>query len=175
MLSGATIDISGAYVTLDKTKYVYGKTKYYPAVSVSVNYVNLSADDYSVDYKNNKFVGTATVTVSGKGAYSGSKTLSFTIVPKGTGLAKLTAAKKAITVKWKKQTTQTTGYQLQLSTSKKFKKAKTITVKKNKTTSRKVTKLKAKKKYFVRIRTFKTVNGKRYYSDWSKVKTVKTK
>ena len=52
---------------------------------------------------------------------------------------------------------------------------KTVTVKKNKTTSANVSSLKAKKKYFVRVRTYKTVNGKKIYSSWSKVKTIKTK
>lgn len=71
--------------------------------------------------------------------------------------------------------TQTTGYQLQYSTSSKFKGVKTVTVSKNKTTSKKISKLKAKKKYYVRIRTYKTVDGKKYYSAWSSVKSIKCK
>ena len=71
--------------------------------------------------------------------------------------------------------TQTTGYQLQYSTSSKFKGAKTVTITKNKTTSKKISKLKAKKKYYVRVRTYKTVGKTKYYSSWSKVKSVKTK
>ena len=82
-------------------------------------------------------------------------------------------------MKWNKQTTQTTGYQIQYSTSSKFKGAKTVAVSKNKTTSTTVSKLLAKKKYYVRIRTYKTVkvNGKstKLYSSWSKAKTVKVK
>uniref|UniRef100_UPI003FED4A97 fibronectin type III domain-containing protein n=1 Tax=Eubacterium sp. TaxID=142586 RepID=UPI003FED4A97 len=87
---------------------------------------------------------------------------------------------KKFTVKWKKQATQTTGYQVQVATNKKFKKnKKTVTIKKQKTTKTTVKKLKAKKKYYVRVRAYKTVkiNGKsiRIYSGWSKTKTVTTK
>ena len=69
-----------------------------------------------------------------------------------------------------------TGYQIQLATNKKFtRNKKTVTVKGYKSVSKKVTKLKAKKKYYVKIRTYKTVGGTRYYSPWSKTKSVKTK
>ena len=71
-------------------------------------------------------------------------------------------------------TKQATGYEIWYSTSKTFKSKKTITVKKYKTVTQKVTKLKAKKYYFVKVRTYKTVNGKPIYSAWSKVKKVKT-
>lgn len=97
------------------------------------------------------------------------------LVPSATSLSKVTAASKAFTVKWKKQTKNTTGYQIQYSTSSKFKSAKTVTVKSNKTTSVKVKKLKSKKKYFVRIRTYKQVGSKKYYSTWSKSKSITTK
>ena len=85
------------------------------------------------------------------------------------------AAKKAVSVEWKK-VSGVKGYQIQVATDKKFKKnKKTVTVKKQKTTKVTIKKLKAKKKYYVRIRTYKTVKGKRVYSSWSKVKTIKTK
>ncbi|MCM1115236.1 MAG: secretory protein, partial [Clostridium sp.] len=71
---------------------------------------------------------------------------------------------------------QTTGYQIQYSTDKNFKKNnKTVTVSSNKTTSKTISKLSGKKKYYVRIRTYKTVSGTKYYSSWSSVKTVTTK
>ena len=95
--------------------------------------------------------------------------------PKSAKIKKVKAAKKAIAVEWKK-VSGVKGYQIQVATDKKFKKnKKTVTVKKQKTTKVTVKKLKAKKKYYVRIRTYKTVNGKKVYSSWSKVKTVKTK
>ena len=100
---------------------------------------------------------------------------TFKIVPKTTSISKLTAGKKKLTVKWKKQATQTTGYQLQYGTSSKFKGAKTATITKNKTVSKAISKLKAKKKYYIRVRTILKINGKTYYSKWSKIKSVKTK
>ena len=95
--------------------------------------------------------------------------------PKSTNTKKVKAAKKAISVKWKK-VRGVKGYQVQVATDKKFKKnKKTVTIKKQKTTKTTVKKLKAKKKYYVRVRTYIIVNGKKVYSSWSKIKTVKTK
>ena len=136
--------------------------------------------DYTVSYaKGRKYVGKYAVKITFKGKYSGTKTLYFTIKPKATSISSLTAGSKKFTVKWKKQATQTTGYQVQYSASSKFSKAKTVTVGKNKTVSKKISKLSGKKKYYVRVRTYKTVkiNGKsiRIYSGWSKAKTVTTK
>ena len=137
--------------------------------------------DYTVSYaKGRKYVGKYAVKITFKGKYSGTKMLYFTIKPKATNISSLTAGSKKFTVKWKKQATQTTGYQVQVATNKKFKKnKKTVTIKKQKTTKTTVKKLKAKKKYYVRVRTYKTVkiNGKsiRIYSGWSKAKTVTTK
>ena len=95
--------------------------------------------------------------------------------PKSAKIKKVKPAKKAVSVEWKK-VSGVKGYQVQVATDKKFKKnKKTTTVKKQKTTKVTIKKLKAKKKYYVRIRTYKTVNGKKVYSSWSKVKTLKTK
>ena len=95
--------------------------------------------------------------------------------PKSTNTKKIKAAKKAVSVEWKK-VSGVKGYQIQVATDKKFKKnKKTVNIKKQKTTKTTVKKLKAKKKYYVRVRTYKIVNGKKVYSSWSKVKSVKTK
>ena len=107
--------------------------------------------------------------------YSGTLKAYFTINPKGTTLKTPIAGSKSFTTKWTKQSTQTSGYQLQYSTSSKFTNAKTVTITSNKTTSKKITKLSAKKKYYVRVRTYKTVSGKKYYSSWSSAKAVTTK
>ena len=136
--------------------------------------------DYTVSYaKGRKYVGKYAVKITFKGKYSGTKMLYFTIKPKATSISSLKAGSKKFTVKWKKQATQTTGYQVQYSASSKFSKAKTVTVGKNTTVSKKISKLSGKKKYYVRVRTYKTVkiNGKsiRIYSGWSKAKTVTTK
>ena len=95
--------------------------------------------------------------------------------PKSVSPKKVKSAKKAVSVEWKK-VGGVKGYQIQVATDKKFKKnKKTVTVKKQKTTKTTVKKLKSKKKYYVRVRTYKIVNGKKVYSSWSKVKSVKTK
>ena len=170
-------------VTLSKTSYTYdGKAKK-PTVTVKDSAGNTlkNGTDYNVTYaKGRKNVGKYTVTVTLKGDnYSGTTTGTFEIKPKSTSLTSRSGQKKAITVKWKKQTKQTSGYQIQYGTKKNFAKAKLVTIKKNKTTKIKVKGLAAKKKYYVRIRTYKNVkvNGKttKIFSAWSKSKTVKTK
>ena len=103
-------------------------------------------------------------------------TEKFIINPKGTSISKLSKAKKSFTVKWKKQNTQTTGYRLTYSMNSKFKtENKYVMITSNKTTSKSIKKLKAKKKYYIRICTYKTVGGTKYYSGWSSVKSVTTK
>lgn len=96
--------------------------------------------------------------------------------PKKTSISKIKAQKKGFKVTWKK-VSNAKGYQVKYSTSKKFTKktSKTATVKKATTTSKTVKKLKKKKTYYVKVRSYKTVNAKKVYSDWSKVKKVKTK
>lgn len=95
---------------------------------------------------------------------------------KPTTLKSLTKAKKAMTVKWNKRPSYfVNGYQIQYSTSSKFKSGnKTVTVKGSSITSKKITKLKSKKKYYVRIRTYR-VSGTTKYSSWSSKKYVTTK
>ena len=113
--------------------------------------------------------------LTGTGFYKGSTTTTFTIRPKKEKIKKLSKAKKAFTVKWTKQT-NIDGYQIQYSTNKKFKKGnKTKTVKDAKKVSLKVKKLKSKKTYYVRVRSYKIVSGKKIYSAWSASKKVKTK
>lgn len=98
-----------------------------------------------------------------------------TVKPKKTSIKKLSKGKKKFTVTWAK-VSGVKGYQIQYSSDKKLKKNnKSVTVTKQKTTKATVKKLKSKKKYYVRVRTYKTVNGKKIYSSWSKVKSVKTK
>ena len=163
-------------IKLSATSYVYSGKERKPTVTVKDSKGNtLPKSNYTVTYSKNKNVGKACVKVAFKGNYSASKALYFTINPKGTAVSKLTPAKKAITVKWNKQAVQTTGYQLQYSTDSKFKSGKTLTVAKNSQISKKISSLKAKKKYYIRIRTYKALDGKKYYSSWSAAKSVKTK
>lgn len=170
-------------VKLSKTAYTYNGKVQCPDEVVKDRTGKALKDgmDYNVSYsKGMKNVGKYTVKVTFKENYSGSKSMTYSINPKGTSVSKVTAAKKGFKVTWKKQKTQTTGYQVQYSTDKNFKKNnKTVTISKNSTTSKSVGKLKAKKKYYVRVRTYKTVKfgGKsvKLYSGWSKAKSVTTK
>lgn len=164
-------------ITLNRTSFTYNGKVQKPSVRVKVDGKKLAASNYTVTYSSGcKNVGKYTVKVALKGDYEGSGSASFQINPKGTSLKKVSKGKKRFKVTWAAQKTQVTGYQLQYSTSSKFKSGtKTVTVKSYKTKTKTVKKLKAKKKYYVRIRTYKKGSGKNYYSSWSKAKSVKTK
>lgn len=164
-------------ISLSKVSYTYdGKSKK-PTVTVKDSKGNkITSSNYTVSYQTGrKNVGKYKVVVKFKGNYIGTKNLYFKINPKGTSISKLTSGKKKVTVKLKKQATQTTGYQLWYSTSSKFKNAKTVKITKNKILSKTISKLSAKKKYYVKVRTYKVINGVTYYSEWSRVKFIKTK
>lgn len=146
-------------VKLSATNYTYNSKVKKPSVTLTDSKgkkLKINTD-YNVSYvSGRKNVGSYAVTITLKGRYTGTIKKTFTIKPKGTSISKVSATKKGFTVKWKKQKSQTTGYEIQCSTSSKFKSAKTLKNIKAKVTSKKVTKLKAKKKYYVRIRTYKT-------------------
>ena len=149
-----------------------GKAKK-PAVTVKDGTAELvNGQDYSIAYSNNKQIGTAIITITGKGSYTGTKTITFKINPKAAALKKLRAVNgKKMTVSWKK-VKNIDGYQLQYSTSSKFKTYKTKKIKAG-TLTKTISKLKKGKTYYVRIRTYKKESGKTYYSTWSKAGKVK--
>ena len=130
--------------------------------------------DYTVSYSNNKKVGTATVKITGKGSYTGTITKTFKINPAKQEIQKLTAKSKAFFVDWA-QKGSATGYEIQYATNSKFTSAKKVTIKNNKTDKTTVSKLSGKKKYYVRVRSYTTVKGTKYYGAWSSVKNVTTK
>ena len=169
-------------IKLSATKYTYNGKVITPSVTVkdTLGKDLVKDTDYKVSYQSGrKNVGKYAVKVTLTGNYSGTKTMYFAINPKSTTVTKLTPGSKKMTVKWKKQATQTTGYEIQYSKSSKFTNSKIATVKKNTATSKTIKKLSAKKKYYARIRTYKTVkvNGKatKLYSSWSKAKSVTVK
>jgi len=165
-------------IKLSTTKYVYnGKTKSPKVVIKDSKGKTISSSNYTISKPSGrKKVGKYTYTVKLKNNYSGTVKLYMTINPKATSLKSLKAGKKSFTAKWSKVSSQATGYQLAYATDKKFtKNDKIFRTKSIKTVSKKISSLKSSKKYYVKVRTYKTVNGKRYYSAWSKVKTVKTK
>lgn len=170
------MSISPASVSLSAKSYVYDGLAKRPDVTVKLGSMMLKkGTDYTVSYSSNKNVGDGKVTVIGKGAYNGSVTKTFTIKPKGTSLSKLTSKSKGFKIKWKKQPVQISGYQIQYATKSSFSNKKTKTITSQTKTTITLKKLKAKKKYYVRIRTYKVVSGKKLYSAWSGVKKVKTK
>lgn len=131
--------------------------------------------DYTISYVDNKKVGVANVMVIGKGNFTGSRIMSFKIRPQETKLKKLVKGKKQIKAKWAEKEKQVTGYVVMCSTKKDFSSnVKKVKVKKG---TKKYTfkNLKSKKKYFVRVRTYKKAAGMTYYSEWSNVLKIKTR
>ena len=133
-----------------------------------------SGTDYTVSYKSNKAVGTATVTITGKGAYTGSVKATFKINPKKTTLKTVTSPKTKQLKATYSKVAGVTGYQITYSTSSKFTKATTKSVNAS-GTSKTISKLTKGKTYYVKVRAYKTVGKTKYYSGYSAVKKVKVK
>ena len=146
-----------------------------PAVAVYLNGKKLAKKYYSVKYKNNKNVGYGIVTVKGKGKYAKYyATGTFQIKLKRVSLSSVKAGKKKLTAAWKK-TGGNQGYQIQYSTTKNFADAKILNVSAGKK-SVVLKNLESKKKYYVRIRSYKKVNNKEiWYTGWSKAKNATVK
>ena len=167
-------DISGAKVTV-ASKVTFTGTSRKPAVTVKLNGKELVKNtDYTVKYSINKAIGKATVTIKGMGKYTGVIKKTFKIVPMKQVITSVTAKTKAFAVKWTKDL-NVDGYQIKYSTKSDFSGGKSVYVKKNTTVSKTFTGLTAKKTYYVKVRSYKTVNGTKYYSSWSSAKKVKTK
>ena len=130
--------------------------------------------DYTVSYSSNKNIGTATVKVTGKGSYTGTITKTFKINPAKQEIQKLTSKSKAFFVDWA-QKGSATGYEIQYATNSKFTSAKKVTITNKKTDKTTISKLSGKKKYYVRVRSYTTVKGTKYYGAWSASKSVTTK
>ena len=170
----ANNDITKATVSGISTKAFTGKA-ITQNVTVKVgNTVLKNGTDYTVSYSNNKKVGKATVKITGKGKYGGVITKTFTINPAKQEIQKLTAKSKAFFIDWA-QKGSATGYEVQYATNSKFTGAKKVTITNSKTDKTTVSKLSANKKYYVRVRSYTTVGGTKYYGAWSAVKNVTTK
>lgn len=170
---------AGMDIDLDYTATAYSGKAKQPGVTIqdNVGHELIEGVDYELAYYNNKSVGKAVVIVKGLGSYAGTTAgKNFTIKPK---TVKTTSLKKAaagkLTLKWKSHKTQTTGFQIRYSTTKSFKSGtyKSVTLSKKSATSKTVSKLKKGKTYYVKIRAYKTVDGKKIYSSWSTARKVK--
>ena len=170
----ANNDITKATVSGISTKAFTGKA-ITQNVTVKVGSTVLkNGTDYTVSYSNNKKVGKATVKITGKGKYGGVITKTFKINPAKQEIQKLTAKSKAFFIDWA-QKGSATGYEIQYATNSKFTGAKKVTITNNKTDKTTVSKLSANKKYYVRVRSYTTVKGTKYYGAWSASKSVTTK
>lgn len=166
-------------IKLSSTSYTYNGKSKTPTVTVkdSKGKTLKKGTEYIVAYsKGRKSIGKYTVTVTFKGNYSGTKKITFEIVPAKVTLSKLTVGSKALTATWK-TVSGATGYEVQYSTSKKFtsKTTRTVKIKSSKTKKTTIKKLTKGKKYYVRIRAYKTVSKKPVYGAWSSVKNIKVK
>lgn len=161
-------------VKLNRTSYTYTGKSIRPSVTVTVNGKKIGASAYKLYYKNNKNSGIGTVQVRGTGKYSRiNKTITFKILPPKTLLTGLKKANRSFIASWKKNI-QATGYQIQYAADSRFtKERKTVTVGKQSATRYKISGLKNKKTYYVRIRSYKRVGKKVLYSSWSTVKKIR--
>ena len=131
--------------------------------------------DYTVTYKNNTRVGTATIIVKGCGKYFGTITRTFRILPGKTTMSKCTGKSKAVTVRWSRRSRNCSGYQVRYCTRSDFKNCKYKTVKGRNTGSCTISGLKPFTKYYIEVRIYCVVGGRNYYSAWSDCSAVSTK
>ena len=166
--------VSDAAVTLSTSTYAFDNKAKTPAVTVKLGDSTLVKDtDYTVSYKNNKNIGTATVTVTGIGAYTGTVSKTFTINPAKQNIQKLEARYKGFFADWE-QKGSATGYEVQYSTNSSFTSSSIRKLSKNNPDYCTVSGITAGKKYYVRVRSYTVVGGKTYYGAWSSAKSVTT-
>ncbi|MBQ3370722.1 MAG: fibronectin type III domain-containing protein [Mogibacterium sp.] len=175
------IDISNASVSNCTAAKVYTGKAIKPAPVVFWEGLTLTeGQDYTVTYKNNLNVGTASVTVKGKGAYTGTIKKTFRINPKGSTFTKSTRSHQYVTLTWSKRAARMsknriTGYQVRYARNTAFNNSKPKYFKGYTKTSGKITGLTAGTTYYFQIRTYMKLDKKTYYSKWSAPLTVKTK
>lgn len=154
------------------SKKIYTGKAHKPAIKVSANGKKLkNKTNYTYSYKNNKKIGTAKIIIKGKGAYTGTITKTFKIVPNKTSITELKSKSQSLTVKWKK-VKGPTNYQIQYRQKGKSWISETVS---SNIKSATFTDLVIGKKYEVRIRSYKTVSGTKFYSSWSKKQEVVVK
>ena len=170
----ASKNMSSVSISNISTKSFTGKAITQPAKLKYNGSTLKNGRDYTVSYSSNKKVGTATIKFTGKGSYGGVVTKTFKINPAKQDIQKLTSKSRSFFVDWA-QKGSATGYEIQYATNSKFSGAKKVTVTNNKTDKKTISKLSGKKKYYVRVRSYTTIKGKKYYGAWSSTKSVTTK
>ena len=176
VFAAAKVNLKNTKIKLSATKLTYNQKVQRPKVSVTYKgKVLKEKKNYVLKYsKGCKKVGTYTVQIIGKGAYAGKVKKQFTILPPKTQVMGGYVGKKTVSVIIKRQTAQTSGYQLRYATNSKLKNAKTITVKGNKNNTVSLNGLKAGTTYYMQARTYMAIKGKKYYSKWSSTEHCKT-
>ena len=169
-----TFPIADCWITVKDVSYTGKKIKR-PSVKVEFGETKLKEDcDYTYKYdKKARDIGMYALTVKGKGRFTGSVDVPFYVVPKAKTLYKLLEGDKQTELTWK-CLNNIKGYQIEYSLKEDFSDSKKVTIKKSKAFAKAIGKLKSGKKYYARIRIYAKVDGKKYHSDWSKVKTIKT-
>lgn len=166
-------------VSLNKSIYAYNKN----GIKADVTVKNSAGDklevgkDFEVTLDGKIKCGKMTLTIKGMGKYTESFTKDIIITPaKVTGVKVKSPKAKRVKVTWKKANGEVTGYEIQIARNKQFTKSlKTIDIKKANISKKTIKKLKSKKKYFVRVRAYKTIDNTKYYGNWSKIKSKKVK
>ncbi|BBF41870.1 N-acetylmuramoyl-L-alanine amidase [Lachnospiraceae bacterium KM106-2] len=166
-------NITKAKITKISNKVYTGKA-IKPHLTVKIGSKLLkSTKDYTVKYSNNKITGLAKVTIKGKGSYTGTKTITFKIIPKKAVIKSVRSKKKGTAaVMIKKDSSKVSGYQIAYAKNAKFKSAK---VKMTTKTTNTLKSLSSKKGYYVRVRAYKKISGKNVFGKYSKVTKVKVK
>ena len=166
--------ISLAKARIAVKSQVYTGKSIEPPITVKLDGQTLKeGSDYSVSYANNKKIGVASVTVMGMGRYDGIAKIAFRINPRAVSGLTLESGEGQFTARWNK-VAGVTGYQLQYGLKKNLKRSTKIKIARAATVSKELKRLKSGKVYYVRIRAYKTVKGKNYWSAWSAVKRIKT-
>ena len=176
--NGSSVIYAANKISLSATSYTYNGKVRKPGVTVKgKNGAVIKSSCYTVSYgSGRKNVGSYPVKITFKGSYyTGSVTKRFVVRPATTSITAVASMSRGFRVKWKKQSVQTSGYQIQYSKKSNFSNASTVTVGKNTEVLRNCKGLSGRCKYYIRIRTYRKVNGKIYYSVWSAVKTTTTK
>ena len=176
--NGTTVLYAANKISLSPSSLTYnGKVRKPSVVVKGSNGAAINSSYYTVSYASGrKNVGSYAIKVTFKGSYyQGSVTKQFVIKPAATSITAIASASKGFRVRWKKQSVQTEGYQIQYSRNSNFSNGTAVSVRSNKKTVTTCKNLTGGRKYYVRIRTYKKTNGKTYYSAWSAVKRVTTK
>lgn len=167
-----TIPINSMSVTLSSSNYVYNSNARKPSVTLKNGKSVVASSNYTVKYTSNTKPGIASVLITGKGYYSGSKSITFVIRPSSTKIT-VSSTNKSVSTKWTK-VTGASGYEVYMSTVKNSVYSKIGTINSSSTNYKK-TKLISKKTYYFKVRAYTKVGSKTVYGDFSNLAQIKVR